>query len=109
MGMDCLWTSRFRPVDGAFLEIIESSQLSFKYGHMGCNAKGHLSKSWAVRAALFIESCRFGSPFLLHQVDMILSQESDKSYTQVEQDGLPKEYSLDDHEVCLLHKAALHG
>ncbi|CAL5219379.1 g1201 [Coccomyxa viridis] len=74
MGMECQWNSRFRPMDGAFLETIESSQLSFTYGHTGCSARGRLSQSWAV-----------------------------------EQDGLPKEYSLDDHEALMLTSWVRNG
>ena len=65
MGMQCQWVSRYRPTDGAFLETIESSQLSFTYGHMGCTAKGRLSQSWAVCSVplSLILACIIISPF----------------------------------------------
>ena len=81
MAMECQWNSRFRPMDGAFLETIESSQLSFTYGHTGCSARGRLSQSWAVCATPKPRARFLNQLPLLRYLCLIRTLRSDSSCT----------------------------
>ena len=53
LGMQCQWAIWYQPLNGAFIESIESNQLSFKYGHPGCSrGRRPLQPSWAVCAQM---------------------------------------------------------